>query len=383
MIYYSIPSDFKKETIDKLRDLNNYFHDSKILETYGSLTFGNIIPSGRVRDQLPDVDLELLKEYIKYSKSNGINFNYTLNATHLNGKDFDAAYIKKYLEFIDQLCLSGVESFTVALPSLFEVIREFKPDVEIKISTLCQVTSLNKALFYKRNGAGRVVLDESINKKIDIIKGITSYVKDVELIVNPICLKDCIYRTFHYNQITNDSIYTKSQASVMFYEHRCVQQRLADIGNYIKISWIRPEDIKKYESIGVSYFKIQGRHAIGKGDIVKTVNIYMNGTYDGNLMDLIYCFKPLNNFNVNICNRDLNGFMDPFFQGQFKCIDNCFKCSYCQKFKELISKNNKDFTSITESAFKFYNEFDPFKNDLRTSIKKMTDTTNKSVDFDF
>lgn len=381
MIYYSIPADFKKETIDKICQLNDSFPDSKISETYGNLTLGNLIPSGRVRTQLPDVDLELLREYIEYSNSKGLYFNYTLNATHLNGKDFNSADIKKYLEFIDQLCLSGVASFTVALPTLFEIIREFKPDINIKISTLCQVTSINKVLFYKLHGASRIVLDESINKKIDVIKGITQYINDIELIVNPICLKDCVYRTFHYNQITNDSISTESQTSVMFYEHRCVQQRLADIGNYLKISWIRPEDIKKYVSIGVNHFKIQGRHAIEKGDVLKTAKIYMTERYDGNLMDLIYCFKTLNNFNVNICNRILDGFMEPFFQEKFKCIDNCFQCNYCQKFKDLISKNNEEFAAIQEAASKFYDEFDPFKSSLRENIKKVEATT-ESIDFD-
>ncbi len=46
MKYFSIPADFKKETIDEYLRLNNTYKDCKVLETYGNLSIGNMLESG-------------------------------------------------------------------------------------------------------------------------------------------------------------------------------------------------------------------------------------------------------------------------------------------------------------------------------------------------
>ena len=79
MKYYSLPSDFKKETIDEYAKLNNQYMDSKVIETYGSITVGFLFGSGRLVRQMPKMDIHDLSQYIAYSQQKNIDFNYSRN----------------------------------------------------------------------------------------------------------------------------------------------------------------------------------------------------------------------------------------------------------------------------------------------------------------
>lgn len=47
MKYYSIPADLKKGTIDGYAELNKRYKDSRVFETYGNITDGGLLGSGR------------------------------------------------------------------------------------------------------------------------------------------------------------------------------------------------------------------------------------------------------------------------------------------------------------------------------------------------
>jgi len=173
MKLFSMPSDFKKSTIDEYQKINNTYPNSKIFETYGNITKGNIIESGRALNQLPQIDLTDLSEYIKYCNDRNIKFNYTINAPHILNKEFTKSGLKSILAFLDDLFKAGVRSLTVALPSLADIVMMSKNEFEIKASTLCQINNANKALNYKNRGFKRIVPDESINKNFKKLRQIS------------------------------------------------------------------------------------------------------------------------------------------------------------------------------------------------------------------
>ncbi|MCP5054493.1 MAG: hypothetical protein GY940_45415, partial [bacterium] len=108
MKYFCMPSDFKKETIDKYEALNNSYKDSKIIETYGNITIGDNRGSGRAVNQLPDTDLLELKYFIEYSRQKNIEFNYTMNATHLQNREFNREGVVEIKRFLEGLYEAGV-----------------------------------------------------------------------------------------------------------------------------------------------------------------------------------------------------------------------------------------------------------------------------------
>lgn len=160
---------------------------------------------------------------------------------------------------------------------------------------------------------------------------------------------------------------------------------------YIKSPWIRPEDVKEYENIGVEHFKITERD-FPTAEIIKRVKAYSEREYNGNLLDLIQGHgwniskeqlsikgndKKLTSKNeiikeickirglgcerkypkhIYIDNQKLNGFIDYFKAGY--CNGNCFNCNYCKKIaNNVIVRNNE----ICDYLIKLYDDFNEIK----------------------
>lgn len=369
MKYFSLPADFKRETIDQYARLNDCYPEAKIVETYGNITLGSVIESGRSVDLLPPVDRAGLRDYVLYSLDRGIGFNYTMNASHMHGKEFTHKGLLEIISFLGELYRAGVRSLTVSLPSLIEIIRSTDYDFSIKASVICQITTPNKAMIFKKLGVDRMVVDECINRDFHTLPRMVNVFGDkLEIIVNTICHKDCPFRMFHYNQIASDSIVLSSTASANYYAHRCLMRRYEETANLLKLSWVRPEEIKHYTAIGIRHFKLQGRQAVLKGDPVRAIEAYFNESYSGDLMELLDMFSPTSNFRVAIDNRCLDGFLDPFSRQEIVCRHDCGSCHYCDRFARKCIDSGQ-VTEIYQNVCRFYSEYDPF-NQLLASIKE-------------
>lgn len=365
MKFFSVPADFKTATIDGYHKLNIEYDDSKVAETYGQITTKNIFESGRSTDLLPKVDYEDLARYVEYSSNKNIKFNYTFNAPQMGNKEFTEEGMHKLHAFFGELHKAGVSSVTIALPSLIEMVKAFGYGFEIKASTICQITNSNKALNFKKIGVDRIVVDESINRDFEKLSQIReAFGEKVELIANAVCYKDCIYRMFHYNQMSEDSVHMTCEASTQYYSHRCIMKRYENVSNIMRLAWIRPEDLQYYTNIGINYFKLQGRQAVLKGNPLLAVESYFKASYEGNLMDLLDMFSPTNRFKVFVDNKKLDAFVKPFAEGLHHCNRDCMKCNYCDTFaKKSIDMDKAD--EITSLANSFYNEYDLYKNNLK------------------
>ncbi|MCU0287763.1 MAG: U32 family peptidase [Acidobacteria bacterium] len=369
MNYFSVPADFKEKTIDAYHELNKSCENARVIETYGNITLENFLGSGRPVDALPLLNLEKLQHYIAYSQAKDIDFNYTLNAAHMNNTEFTEDGIRSIMDFLDKLYHIGIRSLTVSLPSLMEIITSMGYDFEIKVSVISQVTTANKARFYQGLGAKRIMVDEAMNRDFYALKRIAkAFDGNVEIIVNAICHKDCGCRMFHYNQIASDSIVTTNLASINYYAHRCLLKRFENIGNLLRLIWVRPEDLKYYNRVGINYFKLQGRQAVIKGNPVRVLESYFKESFDGNLMDLLDWFHPSNSFSIPLDNKKLAGFILPFFENENFCKSDCKNCNYCESFARKCI-DYKKIEEIATQADDFYNGFDVFKQVIR-KLKK-------------
>ena len=210
------------------------------------------------------------------------------------------------------------------------------------------------------------MVDESINKDFYTLKNIREvFGGKVEIIINQICDKNCMYRMFHYNMISGDIAGTTNKASINYYEHRCVLQQLKSVDNLLKLCWVRPEDIKYYADIGINHFKLQGRHTfVQGGDPVLTVKCYFDESYDGNLMDLLSMIAKLTSFKVYVDNKKLDGFIKPFVEKAHFCENNCTACRYCETFaKRCIDYEAAE--EVTQLAKEFYEDYDQYKKSLK------------------
>lgn len=349
-----MPSDFKFDTIDSYVSLNEEFLNSKLVETYGQITTGKIISSGRFSNSIPPVSLNALKDYIEYSKKNGIGFSYIFNASCMGNYEFTRAGIKNIKDFVRELKSIGVDTFTVSSPALIEIILEVDQSTNVIASTICEINSVSKALFYKKLGVKRIVVDTDVNRNFKLLGNITSaFGEGVEVIVNNVCMKNCAYKMFHYNHDSHGSG-PDASLDISYYSSRCAMQKLASPENILKLNWIRPEDIKHYNAMNITHYKIQGRPNVLTGKPVRALRSYFNEYFDGNLCELLVLFSPTI-FSSSIDNKCLEGFLNPFVSNSDFCSDFCDGCGYCSTYAsksmdfEKVQKSNQDFIGIFKS----------------------------------
>ncbi|BCJ94175.1 peptidase U32 [Anaerocolumna cellulosilytica] len=349
MVSYSVPSDFCSNTLKKLNEINGLKSKGFISEVYGQVTEGTFIASGRMPSLLPQVTMKQLEVYLESCKKYNIKFNYTLNASCMSNKEL--IHIKELKQFISELYQMGIRSFTVTLPTLMDTIKSMYDDVEIKASAICEINSPEKASYYKEMGISRIVVEPDITRKFDILEKICKVFGDgVEIIVNNMCLKGCPYKMFHYNFESHGE---QMKEHSNYYYHKCSLQKANKAYNYIKLNWIRPEDIYRYSSIGIKSFKIQGRNNKNGDNINKIIQYYLEESFDGNLLDLLTLFTPYNSFQPYIDNKKLDGFLEPFYQNKDFCTGLCDTCLYCMDYAKK-SMDVSELKTLNQYATQFY-----------------------------
>jgi hypothetical protein len=310
----------------------------------------------------------------------------------MQNREFTKKGVMEIMNFLETLYEIGIRSLTIALPSLFEIVRSMSHDFELKASVICQVTNVNKAMMYRRMGVERLVADESLNRDFQTLKQmVETYGDKLEIIVNSICHNNCTYRMFHYNQIAGDSVSVTGEASSGYYHHRCVLRRYETPENILKLSWVRPEDLHYYSGIGLRYFKIQGRNHVLKGDPVRALEAYFKGSFEGDLLELMDLFNPTGKFRVAVDNKCLDGFLEPFVKNGDFCKNNCSRCGYCEKVARTCI-DPAETGRIHDMAADFYREFDEFSRTLAavttqwdnpSDHKAEAQKNNNPLDFDF
>ncbi len=375
--YFSIPADFKRETISKYVELNRKYNGIKIFETYGQMTETELLNSGRVTEVLPRIDKESFQEYISYSVKSGIEFNYTINPACFGNLEFTIEGIQNITHFLYELYDTGVRWLTVTSPAIMEIVNSLDVEFQVKMSAICEITAPYKAKFYQDLGAKRVVIDPDVTRDFDRLEMIGKAFGDgVEIIVNNVCYKNCPYKMFHYNHEAHCT--RKSPQEIRdFYFNRCSLQKAQNPESFIRLNFIRPEDLKFYMDCGIHYFKIQGRQNIVTGDIQRVLEAYIKEEFDGNLMDLITLFSPYNSFQPYIENRKLDGFIQTFYKNRRFCKDNCSECNYCLKYAKE-SMNYEEIERLNQSAKDFFESVDGYKNYF--SKKKQDTVDNAELD---
>lgn len=382
----SLATNFDDNLIDQIKDYPIY-------EVYGKLN-GDIIGGGRPSNYLKKLDIEKFENHVKKVRNASINFNYLLNSACLTNFNQNQDWIKNVIEFLKYLKSVGVNALTITNPYLVELVKkEFKNDFIIRVSSFACIDCYEKAKFWEKMGADIICLDFcKVNRNFKMIKYMVDNLKcKVELLCTNSCLKDCPMIHTHVNDIAHASTTVINAGK---YEdwglNYCQSYQLKNIHEYIKSPWIRPEDLKYYEQIGIEHFKITERD-FPTDWLVKRVKAYVDRKYEGNLLDLIQgsgvvCdknskLKKNASFNTRLdvdneirrvrgigCNREaerhiyidnkkISANFVEFFVND-RCTGMCNKCNYCKKISEnAITKN----TEVSEYLEYLYNLFDEMK----------------------
>lgn len=192
---------------------------------------------------------EELKSSIEYAHNLGKKVYVTVNIVFHN-EDLDG--LKEYLEFLNSI---KTDAIIVSDPVVFEILREHSIDLEVHISTQASTLNEKAALFYKEQGAKRIVLAREADKdEIERIKKTTNL--DVECFIQGAMCTSMSGRCVLSNYATNRDSNRGGCAQVCRWSFKDEDNHEFEM---------MPKDLNMIENIdsmikiGVNSFKIEGR----------------------------------------------------------------------------------------------------------------------------
>ncbi|MFH1131327.1 MAG: U32 family peptidase [Pseudomonadota bacterium] len=371
-----------------------------VYEIYGKLT-ADYFGGGRPSFYLPEVNRADLERYVQETHSCGIQFNYLLNASSMENREFTREGQKKIEELLEWIDGIGVDSVTVANPFFLHLVKVRHPRIKVRVSSHRYTDNARKVRFWVDNGADYIVVSEvNVHREFKVLHAMKEAARGVELqlIVNNWCRQDCAIAGNHAVALSNASRTNSKGFPLDYCSVVCNELRLREPVNYLRANWIRPEDLSLYEKMGYENFKIVERNT-PTTILLSRVKAYSERRYDGNLLDLVqnyaypiesfaekakdaysyrrmlkYFMKPLTvnlikfqkliDFGrsasvlyprvgpnpVQIDNRSLDGFIDRFKEQG--CLDlDCEACRYCHEWADRVVKIDDTWRGRMEPIF--------------------------------
>jgi collagenase-like PrtC family protease len=380
---FSIPTNWDDQLIDRI-------DKKQITEFYGKL-HSDLVGGGRTSYSCTQVSRKNAARHIQKIRAMNISFNYLLNSACLGNEEFTASWQNQFTSLIKWLADTGVDTVTVSVPFLMERVKNIRPEMRISVSVFAHVNTVSKAFFWEKLGADEITLSNpEFNRNFKALQALKEKIRcGIKLVVNNNCLLFCPLHIYHSNFNAHASRLQEKTAGfgIDYCRLNCQYLRLTDTSNFLKADWIRPEDLKIYEAMGVNTFKIADR-VLSTEAILRISTAYFNGRHEGNLLDLFlktrdiavkqqkhsllhyfkYFFRPqsINPFkllkiqeimkddiDIFIDNRALDGFLEGLLDKD--CLTgNCEECGYCRAIAEKTVKISSPKQKQLISAYKTF-----------------------------
>ncbi len=304
-----------------------------IYEFYGT---DDLFPSGRWKNPGETAEISAVMDVLKGS---GIRFNYLLNSIVFDDYVIHREELKRHL---GELRSEGVSSVTCTSPFLIDLIKSF--GFEVNTSLMQNIRSATAVAYYEKLGYDRILLCEDELRNTRLIKDmVASTSLSIEAIIDNVCLMECPFRQTHLSSegIRHPDFSDAMRQYMSAYCRQCKQFWHYNPANFLKTSWVRPNDLEKLWESGVRLFKMGGR-GIETTAIIQKFSIYSKGEFDG---DIFAYLKPHMNSEEflgisPINNNDLDEYFRFFMDG--KCTKLCHSCGHCDKWAKKLVKMHEN-----------------------------------------
>lgn len=302
-------------------------YKDKISEVYFSYPQ---LPSGRPENSnfLPDVIEQTEYELEQIQKMN-ISLDLLINGNCYGQYAISEKFELQIFNTLQRLekCDILPKVVTTTTPFAASVVKKYYPSLEVRASVNMKIDSII-AMEYLKDKFDSFYLRRDLQRNLDTVKKFSAWCKDngkkLCLLANSGCLRNCPYQTFHDNLVAHNNEIKDTVNVKDFLPHLCWDryQDKNNIKDFLKATWIRPEDVSKYEPY-VDCLKLATRNTSA---IRLIISAYTNQSFDGNLLDLTEpCFSG--KFAPYILNnKSLDNVLLPN-----DCANNCNNCGKCEE----------------------------------------------------
>ena len=324
---------------------------------------------GRSSLLLPFVAPDKMRSHIRKARAAGFGFTYIMNAACFENKPFGGEFEKRLRSHLDNICSMGVSGITATDVPLIRLIRKHYPQLKISLSVFARITSVTQARRFEELGVSDIVLS-NLND-FEFIRAVCEAVScDIVLLANLGCQIFCNDRTLHcyLDAHSSQSGHFSKGFNIDTHIIRCMVKKIENPESLLRMMFIRPEDVPLYEKLGVTTLKIVERFS-PTDTLLKIVRSYNNGSFQGNLLDLVNGLGMVNRqstfpnfsllmspmkvnlikliinfisilpFNVYIDNGALDGFKEEVMNSGVNCDTvNCEKCGRCRRYFKAAAR---------------------------------------------
>lgn len=340
MAVFRVPCNWDPKLLDAL--------DRSATPTLYGMLPSHSVGGGRPSAALPHVSKEQAEEYIRAVKAKGLSFNYLFNAPCLDAQEFTDSWRSKFLNHLEWTVGVGVDAVTVAVPYLIEVIKKHSPHLKVCVSSFARVNSLRRALYFEALGADDITVDPiSMTRDLRCLEALAKRLKcQITLIANSFCLYQCPFAEYH-SVLMGHSSQEKHPSGGRYEEYpfyNCTLRKLTNPSELVRAGFIRPEDIRLYEEIGIESFKLTDRTRPTPW-LAKAVAAYVEGSYKGDLLQILnfphsYLSWLFSQFGLEgkpafpvLDNENLDGFLERVAEQNCREQD-CDACGVCREYAE-------------------------------------------------
>ena len=292
-------------------------------------------PSGRAKVGYGEEDdvatiRDVLHDELVALKTGGVRLDLLLNANCYGAEAMSQALEGHVVDIVKTLDSWGTkpEVVTAASPFIARTVKKAFPEIEVRASVNMRLTTL-QAFRYLAPLFDSYYIGRDVQRHLETVRRFSDWCREngkkLCLLANSGCLRNCPWQTYHDNLIAHAEQATKRPNAAEWNPHLC-WTLYRDPRNFVEIlkaTWIRPEDLSKYDGL-VDVVKLATRQHANPGMVV---DAYARGRFEGNLLDL---FEP--GFSPAFRPRfvDNTAFPPDWFERTAACPRECRDCGYCE-----------------------------------------------------
>ncbi len=269
-------------------------------------------------DKNLDREKEILLADLIWCRNHRVGLDLLFNANCYGENAFGEKLRYQVYDIIEELKDNGLfpEVVTTTSQYIAKVIKVKYPEIDIRASVNMRIES-TKSMEFISDIFDSFYICRDIQRDLDTVKHFYDWSekhgKKMCMLVNSACLRCCPVQTWHDNFLCHESWRGEEQEFILRYPYRLCERHFKEqehLVDYLRMSWIRPEDLQHYEPYAYT-MKLATRR-INHPELM--LQAYCEGSYNGSLLDYIGIIRE----DIILDNKS---FPDDWFES--KIAQNC------------------------------------------------------------
>ncbi|MBI4976459.1 MAG: hypothetical protein HZC28_03195 [Spirochaetes bacterium] len=324
---YQLPSDEGESFVDIITDYRE--HIGEVFFPWLNFATGR----SSVAERHGEVDWHAqqdLEADLIAIKSMGVKLDLLING-NCYGRHSYSVYlenqIRSTIEYLSERT-GGVDIVTTASPAVAFILKKHFPAVEVRASVNMRIGTV-KGMQYMAKNFDSFHIQREYNRDPALIAELKTWAdangKKLVMLANSGCMNFCSGQVFHDNCVAHETEIVETLVMKDFKPHACWNYLAQDESHRVSVlqnSWVRPEDIVRYEEL-FDVVKLATRmHSRPR----MVIAAYAEQKFHGNLLDLCEpgygpAFAPYIIENDRI--------PKDWFDRVTTCDKQCHRCGYC------------------------------------------------------